>query len=70
MKAPANNWLFIARVNVTESRARRLRMSHLPHQVAFSWSLLNMAASARRRYMAEKTATKPVQADLFGGCHG
>ena len=62
-----NNWLFLARVNVNESRFRRLKMWHLPHQRAFSWALLNMAASARRRYMAEKVASKPVQADLFGG---
>ena len=66
-----NNWLFLARVNVNESRFRRLKMWHLPHQRAFSWALLNMAASARRRYVAEKaaltTSNKPAQADLFGG---
>ena len=59
--------LHMAWAHLNESRARRLRMSHLPHQVAFSWTLLNWTASARRRYMAEKAATKPVQADLFGG---
>lgn len=62
-----NHWLFIARVNVNESRSRRLRYPHLRHQINFSWSLLNSAANCRRRYMAEKAASKPAQADLFGG---
>jgi hypothetical protein len=61
-----NHQLHMAWAHLNESRARRLRMSHLPHQVAFSWTLLNWAASARRRYMAEKAAAKPVQSDLFG----
>lgn len=65
MKAPANNFLFIARVHVCESRARRLRMSHLPHQVAFSWTLLNWAASARRKYIESKNPAVTVQGDLF-----
>lgn len=62
-----NHSLHMAWAHLNESRVRRLRMSHLPHQVAFSWTLLNWAASARRRYMAEKVAAKPVQSDLFGG---
>lgn len=59
--------LRMAWAHLNESRARRLRMGHLPHQVAFSWVLLNWTANARRRYMAEKAAEKPAQADLFGG---
>lgn len=59
--------LNVAWACLKESRARRLRMGHLPHQVAFSWTLLNWAANARHRYMAEKAANKPAQADLFGG---
>lgn len=66
-----NHSLHMAWAHLNESRARRLRMGHLPHQVAFSWTLLNWAASARRRYMSEKaaltTSKKPAQADLFGG---
>ncbi len=62
-----NHHFYIAKSHVGESRARRLRMGHLPHQVQFGWTLLNWAANARRRYMAEKAASEPVQADLFGG---
>lgn len=65
MKAPANNLIFIARVCVNESRARRLRMSHLPHQVAYSWALLNSAANFRRRYIESKKPAVVVQGDLF-----
>jgi hypothetical protein len=65
MKAPANNLIFIARVCVNESRSRRLRMSHLPHQVAFSWSLLNSAANFRRQYIESKKPVQVAQGSLF-----
>ena len=62
-----NHELHMAWAHLNESRARRLRMGHLPHQVAFSWTLLNWAANARRRYMASKVKPAPAQGDLFGG---
>ena len=53
--------LHYARVMLNESRTRR-RMAHLPHQVAFSWTLQNWTASARREYIAAKSKG---QGDLF-----
>lgn len=62
--------LHMAWAHLNESRARRLRMSHLPHQVAFSWTLMNWAANARRKYIESKKPVVTVQGDLFGEQYG
>jgi hypothetical protein len=65
VKAPTNNLLFIARVHVCESRARRLRDGHLKHQMEFSWTLMNWAANARRKYIESKKPVELPQGSLF-----
>lgn len=64
--------LLCARAYVNDSRARRKTMPHIPHQVAFQWTLMNWAADARMEYL-EMKAQKPVmaaQGALFGVQHG